>query len=126
MCPGDHGTTYGGNPLACAAVCKVFEIFEKEHIVEHADKMGNYFTEQLQRLQEKHPSLITDVRGKGLMIGIEVSCANGDVVKKALEKGMIVIAAGSNVVRLVPPLVIETKHIDQCISILDSVFAELS
>ena len=88
--------------------------------------MGNYFTEQLQRLQEKHPSLITDVRGKGLMIGIEVSCANGDVVKKALEKGMIVIAAGSNVIRLVPPLVIETKHIDQCISILDSVFAELS
>ena len=126
MCPGDHGTTYGDNPLACAAVCKVFEIFEKEHIVEHADKMGNYFTEQLQRLQEKHPSLITDVRGKGLMIGIEVSCANGDVVKKALEKGMIVIAAGSNVIRLVPPLVIETKHIDQCISILDSVFAELS
>ena len=126
MCPGDHGTTYGGNPLACAAVCKVFEIFEKEHIVEHVAKMGNYFTEQLQRLQEKHPALLTDVRGKGLMIGIEVSCANGDVVKKALEKGMIVIAAGSNVVRLVPPLVIETKHIDQCISILDSVFAELS
>lgn len=126
MCPGDHGTTYGGNPLACAAVCKVFEIFEKDKILEHVNEIAPYLVSALKKLQQKYPSLISDVRGKGLMIGMEVSCANADIVTKAMEKGMILISAGTNVVRFVPPLVIEKKHVDACVSILDEVLAELS
>lgn len=124
MCPGDHGTTYGGNPLTTAAVCKVFEIYEKENIVEHAAKMGEYFCKKLQQLAKKYPAIIKDVRGKGLLLGIEVSCSNADVVKKAMEKGLILISAGSNVVRLVPPLVIKEEHVDKCCGILDEIFAE--
>lgn len=125
MCPGDHGTTYGGNPLAAQAVCKVFEIFEKEHIVEKVPELSDYFFAKLNELAKKYPALITDVRGKGLLIGVEVSCANGDVVKKAMEKGLVVLTAGSNVVRMAPPLVITKEHIDQCLSILDEVFASM-
>ena len=112
MCPGDHGTTYGGNPLAAKAVCKVFEIFEKEHIVEKVSELSEYFFAKLKKLSEKYPALITDVRGKGLLIGLEVSCLNGDVVKKAMDKGLVVLTAGSNVVRMAPPLVIKKEHID--------------
>ena len=125
MCPGDHGTTYGGNPLAAKAVCKVFEIFEKEHIVEKVSELSEYFFAKLKKLSEKYPALITDVRGKGLLIGLEVSCLNGDVVKKAMDKGLVVLTAGSNVVRMAPPLVIKKEHIDSCCDILDEVFASM-
>lgn len=125
MCPGDHGTTYGGNPLAAKAVCKVFEIFEKEHIVEKVSELSEYFFAKLKKLSEKYPALITDVRGKGLLIGLEVSCLNGDVVKKAMDKGLVVLTAGSNVVRMAPPLVIKREHIDSCCDILDEVFASM-
>ncbi len=125
MCPGDHGTTYGGNPLAAKAVCKVFEIFEKEHIVEQVSELSEYFFAKLKKLSEKYPALITDVRGKGLLIGLEVSCLNGDVVKKAMDKGLVVLTAGSNVVRMAPPLVIKKEHIDSCCDILDEVFASM-
>ncbi|MDD7404118.1 MAG: aspartate aminotransferase family protein [Butyribacter sp.] len=122
MCPGDHGTTYGGNPLATAAVCKVYEIFEKEHIVEHAAKAGEYFYQKLQALAQKYPSHITQIRGKGLLLGMEVTCKPADIMQKALEKGLIVLSAGSNVVRFAPPLIIEEKHIDMCCDILDEIF----
>ncbi len=121
---GDHGTTYGGNPLATAAVCKVFEIFEKEHLVRHVSQMGLYFRECLEKLAQKYPAQIKDIRGKGLMLGMEVLCPNAQVVKRALEKGLILISAGSNVIRFVPPLVIQKKHIDACCEILDEIFAE--
>ncbi len=124
MCPGDHGTTYGGNPLAAAAVCKVFEIFQKEDIVGHVSEISNYFFDKLHNLAEKYPSLITEVRGKGLLIGLEVTCPNGRVIKKAMEKGLVLLTAGSDVVRIAPPLVIEKGHVDCCVRILDEIFAE--
>lgn len=123
MCPGDHGTTYGGNPLAAQAVCKVFEIFEKNNILEHVSEIAVYMTEQLLKLQEKYPALITQVRGKGLLLGLEVTCGNGEIVKKSLEKGLILLTAGTNVVRFAPPLVIEKEHVDTCMVILDEVLA---
>ena len=125
MRPGDHGTTYGGNPLAAAAVCKVFEIFKEKEIPGHVQEMSFYFFEKLKSLAEKYPSVITDVRGKGLLIGLEVSYANGEIVKKAMEKGLVLLTAGSNVVRMAPPLVIEKEQIDECLQILDEVFSEL-
>lgn len=125
MCPGDHGTTYGGNPLAAAAVCKVFEIFKKEGIVEHVQEMSPYFFEKLQLLSGKYPSVVKEVRGKGLLLGMEVSCPNGDIVKKAMEKGLVLLTAGSNVVRIAPPLIIKKEQIDECLCILDEILKEI-
>ena len=124
MYPGDHGTTYGGNPFAAQAVCKVFEIFEKEKILENVKEAAFYMREKLQGLAEKYPSLITDVRGKGLLLGMEVACGNGEVVKKAMEKGLVLLTAGSDVVRFAPPLIIKKEQIDDGIAILDEVLAD--
>ena len=126
MCPGDHGTTYGGNPLAAAAICKVFEIYKNEGILEHVREMSSYFFEKLQTLLEKYPSVVKEVRGKGLLLGLEVSCPNGEVVRKAMEKGLVLLTAGSNVVRMSPPLVIKREHLDECCHILDEILAEMS
>lgn len=125
MYPGDHGTTYGGNPFAAAAVCKVFEIFQKEKIIEHVSEIAPYFFEKLQKLAEKYPAIIKNIRGKGLLIGIEVSCSNSEIVTKAMEKGLVLLTAGSNVVRIAPPLIIKKEQIDTCITILDEVLSGL-
>lgn len=121
MCPGDHGTTYGGNPLATAAACKVFEIFKKEHILERVNKTAPYLTEKLNVLKERHKDVIKDVRGMGLMQGMELTVPAGDIVAKALEKHLILISAGSNIIRFVPPLIIEKEHIDTMYNILDDI-----
>lgn len=93
MCPGDHGTTYGGNPLATAAVCKVFEIFEKDGILNHVNEIAPYLKDKLNVLKDKFPDKIKDVRGKGLMMGMELYGPAGDVVSKLLKKGVILISA---------------------------------
>lgn len=123
MVPGDHGTTYGGNPLAAAAVCKVFEIFEKENILEHVQQTAPYLVEKLSGLAEKH-SCIKEVRGLGFMQGIELEIPAGDVVSAALEKGLVLISAGTNIIRFVPPLIAGEKEIDEMCDILEEVFSE--
>lgn len=121
MCPGDHGTTYGGNPLATAAVCKVFEIFEKEQILQHVCEIAPYLEEQLQNLAQKHPDKITQCRGMGLMRGIELSIPAGEVIAQALKAGVVLIGAGTHIIRFVPPLIVEKEHIDQTMEILGAV-----
>lgn len=123
MCPGDHGTTYGGNPLATAAVCKVFEIFEKDGILNHVNEIAPYLKDKLNSLKDKFPDKIKDVRGKGLMMGMELYGPAGDVVSKLLKKGVILISAGTNIIRFVPPLVIEKEHIDVMCEKLEEVFS---
>lgn len=123
MCPGDHGTTYGGNPLATAAVCKVFEIFEKDGILDHVNEIAPYLKDKLNSLKDKFPDKIKDVRGKGLMMGIELYGPAGDVVSKLLKKGVILISAGTNIIRFVPPLVVEKEHIDVMCEKLEEVFS---
>ncbi len=123
MCPGDHGTTYGGNPLATAAVCKVFEIFEKDGILNHVNEIAPYLKDKLNSLKDKFPDKIKDVRGKGLMIGMELYGPAGDVVSKLLKKGVILISAGTNIIRFVPPLVVEKEHIDVMCEKLEEVFS---
>lgn len=122
LVPGDHGTTYGGNPFVGAAVSAVFDIFEKEQIIAHVNKIAPYLEEKLDALKEKY-DFITARRGMGLMQGLEldISVPVGQVASKALEKGLIVITAGSNVIRFVPPLVIEKEHVDEMAGILDEV-----
>lgn len=121
LVPGDHGTTYGGNPFACAAVSKVFDIFENDQIIDHVNEIAPYLEEKLDQLVEKYDFLDTR-RGKGLMQGLVVKGRPvGDIVSKSLEKGLIVISAGSDVLRLVPPLVIQREHVDEMIEKLEMV-----
>lgn len=122
MCPGDHGTTYGGNPLATAAVCKVFEIFEKDGILDHVNEIAPYLAEKLNELKDKFPDKIKDVRGKGLMMGMELYRQAGDVVSEMLKKGVILISAGTSIIRFVPPLIVEKEHIDIMCEKLEEVF----
>ena len=114
LVPGDHGTTYGGNPFACAAVSKVFDLFESEKIVDHVNEIAPYFEEKLEELMKKY-DCITARRGKGLMQGLVIGngVKVGDITKEALNYGLIVISAGSDVLRMVPPLIIEKQHIDE-------------
>ena len=119
LVPGDHGTTYGGNPLACAAVSKVFDLFEKEHLVEHVQEITPYLEKKLDELVDKY-EFITARRGKGLMQGLVLEGKKvGDVVNKAITNGLLVISAGTNVLRLVPSLVITKKDIDEMIEKLE-------
>ena len=122
LVPGDHGTTYGGNPFACAAVSKVFDLFESEKILEHVKKVSAYLEEKLDTLVQKY-DFLTARRGKGLMQGIVVTGRPvGEIVSKAIENGLMVISAGSDVLRLVPPLVITERDVDEMIEKLENSF----
>ena len=113
LMPGDHGTTYGGNPLACAAVSVVMDLFEERRIVEHVKEITPYFEQQLDRLVSEH-ECFAGRRGLGLMQGIVVKdIPVGEIVKACLEEGLIVLSAGNNVLRFVPPLVITASDIDE-------------
>lgn len=114
LVPGDHGTTYGGNPLACAAVTKVFELFEKQQILENVKIVGAYLEEQLDKLNEEY-EIITARRGMGLMQGLELSINPKGVITAALDNGLILFSAGTNVIRFVPPLVITKDDVDEMI-----------
>lgn len=118
--PGDHGTTYGGNPLACMAVSKTIEIFEKKNMISHVQEIGAYLAEQLERLVQEKDCVIAR-KGKGLIQGIEISKPVGEVTNAALKEGLLVISARGNVIRLVPPLVIEKQHVDEMIGKLSKV-----
>lgn len=122
LAPGDHGTTYGGNPFACAAVSKVFDLFEEQHILEHVQKVTPYLEEKLDSLVEKY-DFLTQRRGKGLMQGLVVAGKPvGEIVGKALENGLVVISAGSDVLRFVPPLIITKEQIDEMVEKLEQSF----
>lgn len=112
LAPGNHGTTYGGNPFVCAAVDKVLDIFEEESILEHVREISIYLEEKLNVLVEKNAAVAAR-RGKGLMQGLVLEKPVGEVITKAMNQGLIVISAGGNVLRLLPPLVIEKQHIDE-------------
>lgn len=116
---GDHGTTYGGNPLAGAAINAVLDLFEENHIIEHVNQIGDYLANRLDELVDKY-DFITERRGVKLMQGLVFDRPVGDIIGKALEKGLILINAGPNIIRFVPPLVIEEENVDKTIEILTS------
>ena len=121
LVPGDHGTTYGGNPLVCAAVAKSVSMMEEHHIPEHVSEMTPYFEEKLEDVTNRY-TFAKSHRGMGFMQGIELDVPVSEVVKDALEEGLVVLSAGSNVLRLLPPLVAEKKDIDEAFEILNRVF----
>ena len=125
LVPGDHGTTYGGNPFAAAAVNEVYRQFESRDLVGHVKEVGQYLSEKLDELAEKY-EMIRDHRGFALMQGLEFDRPVGPIVTAALEKGLIIISAGTNVLRFVPPLVIEKEHVDEMMNILTDVLDHLA
>ncbi len=120
--PGDHGTTYGGNPLVCAAVNEVLKIFEEEQILEHVQKITIYLEERLEKLTAENPN-VEARRGMGLMQGLVLKKPVQEVIAKCMEEGLIVISAGGNVLRLLPPLVIMREHVDEMMQKLEKALA---
>jgi len=126
LAPCDHGTTYGGNPFAAAAVSTVFDLFEENGIVAHVQKMTPVLSGMLDRLKEEFDCILAH-RGSGFMRGLELdpSVSAGAVASKALEKGMLIITAGHNVLRFLPPLIIKEEQIDEAEAILRACFREM-
>ncbi|MFT4004189.1 MAG: aspartate aminotransferase family protein [Lacrimispora sp.] len=121
MSPGDHGTTYGGNPFVTAAASKVLELFERRKIVDHVREVGDYLGKKLKALADRY-DVVTEQRGMGLIQGLEFSVPVAPIVNQALlEQKLVLISAGTNVIRFVPPLVIEKEHVDEMIEKLETV-----
>ena len=124
LVPGDHGTTYGGNPFVGAAVSAVLDIYEKTNLLEHVKEVSVYLEEKLDKLVATY-DFITARRGMGLMQGLVATLKPGVVASKALENGLIIISAGSDVLRIVPPLIITKDHVDEFICKLEHTFSEI-
>lgn len=124
LAPGDHGTTYGGNPFVCAAVDKVLELMEKEKLTDHVKEIAPYLEKRLDELVEKYDFLKAR-RGMGLMQGLVCEKPVGKVSSEALKEGLIVITAGADVIRFLPPLIIEKQHVDEMIEKLCKVFEKI-
>lgn len=121
--PGDHGGTFGGNPLACAAVYATLTTIKSEGLVDKVAEKGEYFKNELRKLQEKYPDKVTDVRGCGLMLGMEVAGEGKPTVESCLANNVIVNCTAGNVIRIVPPLIISKEEIDIVVAALDKALA---
>jgi len=122
--PGTHGSTFGGNPLVTAAGVAAIRAVLEEGLLNRAEEMGEYLTGELERLKEKY-SFITDVRGIGLMIGMELSVPAGEIVVKGLERGVLLNVAQDRVLRFVPPLVVTKQEVNEMIAVLDGILEEM-
>jgi len=120
---GEHTTTFSGSPLVCAAACAAIDVLVEEKLPERAAMLGRYFREKLEVLQSRH-KIVREVRGLGLMIGLELRFDVLNVILKCMESGVLILDAGRNILRFLPPLVIEREHIDRVIDILDTVIEE--
>lgn len=120
---GDHGSTFGGNPLACAAANTVLDTIAEENLLQNAKEVGAYFMAELKKLQVKYSGLIAEVRGKGLIIGAELTKPGREIVDACLQDGAIINCTAGNVLRFVPPLIVTKANVDELIVILDKVFA---
>lgn len=119
--PGDHGSTFGGNPLACAAACVVLDALTKDNLMENAKEVGAYLKAKFDAYKEKYPALIKEVRGRGLILGMELTRPGREIANECLDYGAIINCTAGNVLRFVPPLNITKAHVDELIAILDKV-----
>ena len=120
--PGTHGSTFGGNPLVCAAALAAMQVIAEEGFLDHCQAMGRYLMQQLQGLQSKY-SVIKEVRGRGLILGMELSINGSDLVRLCMERGLLINCTVGNVLRFVPPLIVTQSDIDEAMDILDDVLA---
>lgn len=116
--PGDHGTTFGGGPLVCAAANAVLDAIEEENILDNVNEVGEYFISELKKLDKE---IIADVRGKGLMVGLELTKPGAEYVDKLREAGFLINCTAGNVLRFVPPLIITKEDIDKFVNALDEI-----
>ena len=121
---GDHGTTYGGNPLACAAISKVIDLFDEQDILANVNETGAYLYEKLDELAAKHDHIKAH-RGVGLMQGLECDMPVSEIINRAIEKGLLLINAGTNIIRFIPPLIVTKTDVDNMIGIVDACFSEM-
>lgn len=121
--PGDHGSTFGGNPLACAAANAVLAIMAEERLLDNVEETGQYLLAELNKLQQKYPRIITGARGQGLMLGVQLTQPGRGIVNQCLEHGVIINCTAGDVLRFVPPLNITRGHVDEVIAVLDKVLA---
>lgn len=121
---GDHGTTYGGNPLACAAISKVIDLFDEQDILANVNETGAYLYEKLDELAAKHDHIKAH-RGVGLMQGLECDMPVSEIINRAVEKGLLLINAGTNIIRFIPPLIVTKTDVDNMIGIVDACFSEM-
>ncbi len=121
--PGTHATTFGGNPLVCAAAVATMEvILEDGFVLDQCRRMGKYFQKRLEDLKKEFPSIIADIRGMGLMIGMELTRDGGPIVKSCMDKGLLINCTAGNVLRFIPPLIVTEKEIDHLIDALEQIF----
>ena len=125
--PGTHGSTFGGNPLACnAALATIDVLIEDDFILDQCRRMGTYFKKRLEELQKEFPSVVAEVRGMGLLVGIELTRDGAPLVKECMERGLLINCTAGNILRFMPPLIITEKEIDHLIDILEQIFDRLS
>lgn len=126
--PGDHGTTFGGNPLACAAANVVLNTVPKPEFLQHVETVGAYFKGKLEALKDKYPSMLVDVRGTGLILGAELSGSEHgrDIVNACLDRGAIINCTAGKVLRFIPPLIVTEEQVDEVADILDTALAEFA
>ena len=125
--PGTHGSTFGGNPLACSAALATIDVLlEGDFILDQCRRMGKYFKKRLEDMKKEVPSIIADVRGMGLLVGMELTRDGAPLVKACMEKGALINCTAGNILRFMPPLIITEKDIDHLIDILEQIFDQLS
>lgn len=120
--PGDHGTTFGGNPVACAAAIAYLKVLQEENLITKCKEKGEYFKKKIEELKEKYPKFIKEARIVGLMVGLEIEKDGAEVVKKCLKKGVLINCTAGNVLRFLPPLTVKEEEIDYLIEVLDKIF----
>ncbi|MBA7655936.1 Acetylornithine aminotransferase [subsurface metagenome] len=123
--PGDHGTTFGGNPVACVVAVANLKVLQEENLIAKCQEKGEYFKKKLEELKEKYPEYIKEIRVLGLMLGLEIKRDGPEVVKKCLEKGALINCTAGNVLRFLPPLIVKEEEIDYLIEVLDKIFKKI-
>ncbi len=123
--PGDHGTTFGGNPVACAAALAFLEVLQEDNLLMESQLKGEYFQERLEELKQKYPNLIREIRVIGLMVGLEVVKEGPSIVQKMLDKGFLINCTAEHVLRFLPPLIVEKDEIDLLVETLEGIISEI-
>jgi acetylornithine aminotransferase len=124
--PGTHGSTFGGNPLVCAAAIATIQTILEEGILNRTEEMGEYLLGELEAVKTRFPKLVADVRGIGLMIGMGLTIPGGDIVKKGHERGLLLNVTHDTVLRFVPPLIVTKQEVNEMIGILSGILAEVA
>ena len=126
MTPGSHGSTFGGNPLACAVANGVLDVVLAEGFLENVRAVAGRLRDELDQLAAAFPTVVQEIRGQGLLLGLRCGPPSTDIAAELLARGMVAVSAGDNVLRLLPPLIIEPRHIDEAIGTLQEVFREFA